>query len=169
MNLPLHPGWPGALEAGLIALLVGALAYALFHAIGVRARWAPGPAIGWACLVAVAIAAGTDIWHLFYMGVVKLESPVYARIALSKIHDPNGLGARVLMEVLGAFTGVGLAWMLAGRGSPWAAPGPLVSRQRLSRTRCRLALRRLQLLDAPIPPDVNAKALAPRRPLCIMY
>ena len=39
------------------------------------------------------VATGIDAWHLFYMGVVKLESPVYARIALQKIHDPNFLAA----------------------------------------------------------------------------
>lgn len=116
MNLPLHLGWMGALEAGLIALLVGALAYALFHVIAARARWAPGHAIGWACLAAVVVAAGIDIWHLFHMGVVKLESPVYARIALSKIHDADSLGIRVLMEVLGALAGVTLGWMFFHRG-----------------------------------------------------
>ena len=115
MNLPLHLGWPGALEAGLIALVVGLLAYALFHAIGRRARWPEGHAIGWASLAAVALGAGIDIWHLFYMGVVKLESPVYARIVLSKIHDPDGLGLRVLMEVIGALVGVAAGWMLAER------------------------------------------------------
>ena len=118
MNLPLHTGWAGALEAGLIALVVGMLAYAVFHAIGARARWTHGHAVGWACLAAVAIAAGTDAWHLFYMGVVKLESPVYARIALAKIHDPDGLGARVVMEILGALAGVALAWMLAAGRTP---------------------------------------------------
>ena len=115
MNLPLHLGWPGALEAGLIALVVGLLAFALFHAIGTRARWPHGHAIGWASLVAVAVGAGIDAWHLFYMGVVRLESPVYARIALSKIHDPDGLGIRVLMEVIGALSGVALAWLIAER------------------------------------------------------
>lgn len=115
MNLPLHLGWLGALEAGLIALLVGALAYALFHAIGARGRWAPGHAVGWACLASVAVAAGTDLWHLFYMGVVKLESPVHARVALSGIHDPDGLGFRVVMEILGALSGVAIAWMLAAK------------------------------------------------------
>ncbi len=115
MNLPLHPGWPGALEAGLIALLAGLLAYALFHAIGARARWAPGHAVGWACLAAVAVAAGIDAWHLFYLGVARLESPVYARIALARIHDPDGLGFRVVMEVLGALAGVTLAWLYANR------------------------------------------------------
>ncbi|MBB6599660.1 hypothetical protein [Luteimonas sp. MC1825] len=115
MNLPLHFGWIGAFEAGLIALLVGVLAYALFHSIGVRQRWTPGHAIGWACLSAVVIGAGIDIWHLFYLGVVKLESPVYARIALARIHDPNGLGTRVLMEMVGAICGVALAWIVAER------------------------------------------------------
>jgi hypothetical protein len=115
LNLPLHSGWLGAFEAGLIALLVGVLAYALFHAIGTRQRWTPGHAIGWACLSAVVIGAGIDIWHLFHMGVVKLESPVYARIALAKIHDPNGLGTRVLMEMVGAVSGVAVAWMVAER------------------------------------------------------
>ena len=115
MNLPLHLGWPGALEAGLIALLVGLLAFALFHAIGTRARWPHGHAIGWASLVAVAVGAGIDAWHLFYMGVVKLESPVYARIALAKIHDPNYLGTRVFFSATAALCGVALAW-LATRG-----------------------------------------------------
>lgn len=111
MNLPLHLGWAGALEAGLIALAIGLLFYLVFHALGERFGWRPGHAIGWAGLSTVVVAAGIDIWHLFYLGVVKLESPVYARIALSKIHDPDGLGARVMMEILGALTGVALAWM----------------------------------------------------------
>lgn len=115
MNLPLHLGWPGALEAGLIALVVGLVAHALFHVIGRRARWPHGHAVGWACLAAVAIAAGIDAWNLFYIGVVKLESPLYARMALAKIHDPDSLGIRVLMEVTGALAGVALGWTLAER------------------------------------------------------
>lgn len=115
MNLPLHLGWLGALEAGLIALAIGVVLYAVFHALSARFSWKPGHAVGWACLGAVAIGAGTDLWNLFYIGVVKLESPVYARVALSKIHDPDGLGVRVLMEVIGALAGVALAWLLAQR------------------------------------------------------
>lgn len=111
MNLALHFGWPGVLEAALIALGVGVLCYLLFHWLGARNRWAHGHAIGWSSLVALAIATGIDAWHLFYMGVVRLESPVYARIALAKIHDPNFLAARVFMSSVGALSGVAVAWM----------------------------------------------------------
>jgi len=45
------------------------------------------------------------------MGVVRLESPVYARIALQKIHDPNFLAARVFMSSVGALSAVARAWM----------------------------------------------------------
>lgn len=125
MNLPLHLGWLGALEAGAIALLVGMLVFALFHVLARRGQWREGHSIGWACLAAVAIAAGIDLWNLFYLGVVRLESPVYARIVLQRIHDPSGLGARVVMEVLGALVGVALGWLLAhGRaGAPPAGRG----------------------------------------------
>ncbi|WP_101926695.1 MULTISPECIES: hypothetical protein [Luteimonas] len=111
MNLPLHFGLLGVLEAAMIALLVGALCYLLFHWIGARNRWAHGPALGWGCLSALVVATGIDAWHLFYMGVVKLESPVYARIALAKIHDPDFLGMRVFMSATAALCGVALAWM----------------------------------------------------------
>lgn len=110
MNLPLHSGWPGALEAGLLALLIGALVYAAVHWLARDGAWRPGHDVGWAMLVAVAIGAGIDLWHLFYITVVKLESPVYARIALQKIHDADFLGRRVVLELVGALVGVGLAW-----------------------------------------------------------
>ncbi len=120
MNLRLHFGWPGVLEAALIALAVGVVCYLLFHWIGARRRWPHGPAIGWSCLAALVVATGIDAWHLFYMGVVKLESPVYARIALAKIHDPNYLGTRVFFSATAALCGVALAW-LATRGRSDAA------------------------------------------------
>ncbi|PBJ83239.1 hypothetical protein CMZ84_01440 [Lysobacteraceae bacterium NML93-0399] len=117
MNLPLHFGWLGVLEAALIALVIGALAYVVFDRLGRRFGWTPGHAIGWGCVVSVAAAAGIDAWHLFYMGVVRLESPVYARIALQKIHDPNFLATRVFMSSLAALSGVALAWMALHRKS----------------------------------------------------
>ena len=122
MNLPLHLGWLGALEAGLIAMAIGFVLFLATHALSGRLAWSPGHSVGWACLGAVAIGAGIDLWNLFYLGVVKLESPVYARIALAKIHDPGELGARVLMEVLGALTGVAMGWMAKHRDTTEPRP-----------------------------------------------
>ncbi|HAI47722.1 MAG TPA: hypothetical protein DCM50_13675 [Stenotrophomonas sp.] len=112
MNLPLHFGLLGTLEAGLIALLVGLLVYALWHRLARALGWSAGHAIGWACVIAVVVSAGIDAWKLFYMGIVRLESPLYARIFLSTIHDPNELGSRVVLEIAGALSGVALGWLL---------------------------------------------------------
>lgn len=110
MNLPLHTGWLGAVEAGLLAALIGCLLYLLFHWLSRTSGWKPGHDVGWAMLAAVVVGAGIDLWHLFYITVVRLESPVYARIALQKIHDADFLGLRVLLEIVGALVGVALAW-----------------------------------------------------------
>ncbi len=112
MNLPLHFGLLGTLEAGAIALLVGLLVYLLWSQLCRLLRWSMGHAIGWSCVIAVIIAAGIDAWKLFYMGIVRLESPLYARIFLATIHDPNELGSRVVLEIAGALAGVALAWVL---------------------------------------------------------
>jgi hypothetical protein len=50
--------------------------------------------------------------------MVKLESPVYARIALQKVHDPEGLGARVIFEFVGAVVGVILSRLAFSPRSP---------------------------------------------------
>ena len=63
-------------------------------------------------MIAVVIGAGIDIWKLFYMGMMRLESPLYARLFLATIHDPNELGTRVVLEVSGALAGVALAYWL---------------------------------------------------------
>ena len=112
MNLPLHFGLLGSLEAGLIALLIGLGVYWVSQSLCRRAGLSLGHAVGWACLAAVAIGAGWDIWNLFYTSIVRLESPLYARLALQSIHDPDELGARVVLEVAGALAGVGLGWRL---------------------------------------------------------
>lgn len=111
MNLPLHFGLLGSLEAGLIALAVGFLIYALWHRLCHWLRWSEGHALGWACLIAVAVSAGIDCWNLFYTSIVRLESPLYARLALASIHDPNELGTRVVLEVAGALAGVAMGWV----------------------------------------------------------
>ncbi len=110
MNLPLHLGFLGALEAGLIAFVIGLLCFAGWQWLCRRAGWSVGHAIGWACVLAVAIGAGLDAWNLFYLGVMRLESPLYARLALQGIHDAESLGARVICEVAGALAGVALGW-----------------------------------------------------------
>ena len=118
MNLPLHLGWPGVLEAAAIAFAVGVLCFLFWRWACRRTGWGEARAIGWACVSAVAIAAGIDSWNLFYLGVVKLESPLYARIALAKMHDPDFLGARVFLEWTGALCGVVLAWAGLVRRAP---------------------------------------------------
>lgn len=112
MNLPLHFGLLGTLEAGLIALLVGLLVYALWYRLCRMFGGTAGHAIGWACVIAVVVSAGIDAWKLFYMGMMRLESPLYARLFLSSIHDPNELGSRVVLEVAGALAGVALGWLI---------------------------------------------------------
>jgi hypothetical protein len=116
MNLPLHLGFLGAIEAGLIALLVGILSYGLWHWLMRRAGAGVGHAIGWACVTAAAVAGGIDAWNLFYLGIMKLESPLYARLALQGIHDAESLGARVVCEAAGALTGVAVGWQLFSGG-----------------------------------------------------
>lgn len=115
MNLPLHFGFLGALEAGLIAFVIGLLIYAGWQAVCRALGWSVGHAIGWACVFAIAIGAGIDAWNLFYLGVMKLESPLYARIALKAIHDPDALGTRVVLEMAGAVAGVVLGWQWFSR------------------------------------------------------
>lgn len=112
MNLPLHLGVLGALEAGLIAVLVGLLAYALLRWIVHAAGGSVGHALGWAGVVAVLVGAGIDSWNLFYLGMVRMESPLYARMFLKGIHDADSLGTRVVFEVVGAGVGVVLGWVL---------------------------------------------------------
>lgn len=124
MNLPLHFGLLGTVEAGLIALLVGFSVYFLWQWLCRRLGWSYGHAIGWASVIATVIGAGRDAWNLFYLGMVRLESPLYARIALASIHDPNELGSRVVLEMAGALGGVALGW--------WAFSSRLVGDHRVS-------------------------------------
>lgn len=114
MNLPLHYGLLG----GVIALLVGLLSFLFWHWLSGKMRWSTGHAIGWACVTAVVIGAGVDAWNMFYLGIARLESPLYARIALQGIHDPDGLGSRVVLEIAGALSGVVLGWQWFSKKTP---------------------------------------------------
>jgi hypothetical protein len=115
MNLPLHLGFLGALEAGLIAFVVGLLCFLLWQWLCRKMAWSVGHVIGWACVTAVLISAGIDTWNLFYLGMMKLESPLYARLALQGIHDADALGARVICELTGALSGVAMGWQWFSR------------------------------------------------------
>ena len=116
MNLPLHTGLYGALEAALIAFLIGVLVYALWAWVCRRTGLTVAHAVGWGAAIAVVIAAGLDSWNLFYLGIARLESPLYARLALAGIHDPDFLGTRVLLQIIGALSGTVLGWWLFSGG-----------------------------------------------------
>jgi len=118
MNLPLPFGWPGVLIAGLIAFAIGVVSLLLWRWLARLAGWTEPQAIGGACVTAVAIGAGIDSWNLFYLGVVTLESPLYARIALAKIHDADHVGARAFLEWAGALSGVVAGWLMVRDREP---------------------------------------------------
>lgn len=109
----LSTGIAGALEAGLIALAIGALLCALCHHFGRRVGWKQGTEIGVALVATLVIAAGVDAWDLFHLSIVRLESPFAIAQALGDIHDPAFLGTRVVFEFCGAVAGVMTGWYFA--------------------------------------------------------
>ncbi len=124
MNLPFLPFGPwGVVCAALISLVAGILLLGLTHAWGRRNGWSQGGEIGRAWLATVVLTAGVDTWHLLYMGIVPLESPVVIARVLAPIHDPDTLGMRVVCEFIGACAGVMLGW-LVWTGSWRHARGP---------------------------------------------
>ena len=67
--------------------------------------------------------AGIDLWHLLSLFFVNPGSPAYVQLALAGIHDPDGLGTRAMMEILGALGGVLVAWLaFESRGDGRQAP-----------------------------------------------
>lgn len=113
MNLAFLPFGPwGVVLAACISLVAGVLLLGLVHAWGRRQHWSHAAEIGWAWLATVVLTAGADTWHLLYLGIVPLESPVTIARVLAPIHDPDTLGMRVMCEFIGASAGVMLGWLL---------------------------------------------------------
>jgi len=114
----LSPGIAGALEAGLIALLIGVLLCAFCHCLGRRVGWKQGTEIGVALVATLVVAAGIDAWDLFHLSIIRLESPFVIERTLGEIYDPAFLGTRVVFEFCGAVAGVMLGWYLAAVALP---------------------------------------------------
>lgn len=104
-------GWLGGLEAGGISLVVAAVAYLVFHAIGHRNGWSDAREIGWAYLVTLIATARMDLWNLFYFNYAQLQSLQLLQAKLAAVHDPDGIGTRVLCELVGAGAGIFLPWL----------------------------------------------------------
>ena len=104
-----------SLEAGAISLAAGFVLYLLLHRLGRRNGWSDARQIGWAYLLALILTARTDLWNLFYFNYARLQSLQLLQAKLAEVHDPDGIGTRVLCELIGATIGVFVAWLLCGR------------------------------------------------------
>lgn len=102
-------GWVGAVQAGLLGLVAGALLFALLR-WRTRGGWSDGAQMAWAFLLGAALAAGGDLSDLFYFNYAHLQSVQLLRAKLAGVHDPDALGTRVLGELAGVALGVALAW-----------------------------------------------------------
>jgi multisubunit Na+/H+ antiporter MnhB subunit len=107
-------GWLGGLQAGLVAALAGALLLLLFR-WRTRGVWSHGAQMAWAYVLGVVLAASGDLADLFYFNYARLQSVALLRVKLAEVHDPDGLGTRVLCELAGVALGVALAWFAAER------------------------------------------------------
>lgn len=102
----------GGLQAGLISTLAALLLFALLHRLGRGRGWGYGPCFGWSFLLATLLTAGGDLWDLFYFNYARLQSLDLLRAKLARVHDPDGLGMRVMFELLGVALGLSIGWLL---------------------------------------------------------
>lgn len=113
-------GIVGALEAGLIALVVGLIAFIVLRLAGRSQGWSVGLEISWAAVIGVILAGGNDLWNLFYFNYGRLQSLQLLRARLAEVHDADNIGMRVLFEFVGVGIGIYLGWLLMGRRRPSA-------------------------------------------------
>lgn len=107
-------GWIGGLQAGAISLAVGFVLYLAFHWLGRRNGWCDARRIGWAYFLALLLSAREDVWNLLYFNYARLQSLQLLKAKLDEVHDPAGIGIRVLCELIGAAVGVFVAWLACG-------------------------------------------------------
>ncbi|MDR6936951.1 MULTISPECIES: hypothetical protein [unclassified Luteibacter] len=105
-------GIVGALQAGAIALAVGIVVYGLLHRLNRGNGWSHGKELAVAFALSVVLAAGQDMWNLFYFNMAPLQSLTLLKLKLAAVHDPDAIGLRVFFEWLGALVGVGLGWVM---------------------------------------------------------
>jgi hypothetical protein len=103
----------GGLEAGAISALAGLLLFGLFHWAGRRSGWSYGPQIGWSFLLGTLLTVSGDLWDLFYFNYARLQSLQLLKAKLAQVHDPDGIGTRVLCELLGVALGIYVGWLLS--------------------------------------------------------
>lgn len=111
-------GIVGGIEAGVISALAGLLLFVVFHWLGRRNGWGYGPQIGWSFLLATVLTASGDLWDLFYFNYARLQSLQLLKAKLAQVHDFDGVGTRVLCELLGVALGIYIGWVwCSGNGS----------------------------------------------------
>ena len=112
-------GIVGGMQAGAIAAVIGFFMLLLVHWLTRKQHWSLGHELGVTYLLALLPSSSGDLWNLFYFNYADLQSPVLMRATLADVHDPDGIGTRVLCEFLGVAVGLSLAWLLLfwrGRG-----------------------------------------------------
>jgi hypothetical protein len=107
-------GFVGGAEAGAITLVAAVLIFLLFHWIGRSQQWGHGRQIMLSFLVAVVLTGGQDLWNMFYFNFGNVQSLQLLQIKLAEVHDPDGMGTRVVCELAGAAIGVYIGWALCG-------------------------------------------------------
>jgi len=110
-------GLVGGLEAGAISAVVALVLYLIMHPFGRRHGWTPLREITVAFLLSILLTASGDMWDLFYFNYARMDSIEFLKARLAQVHDPDNIGLRVFWEMLGAFVGATLAWIL--RGGDW--------------------------------------------------
>ncbi|MFC5739965.1 hypothetical protein [Dyella tabacisoli] len=108
-------GMVGGFQAGTIAAVVGLLLFGFFHRYGQRHNWNLGTQIGWSYLLALLLAGSGDMWDMFYFNYGRLQSLQLLKAKLAAVHDPDGMGTRVLFEFAGVAVGVYLGWLLIAK------------------------------------------------------